>query len=546
MYVAFKDHRHGKCHLDNIHEGTTIEFTIPPSWKWLSGDRVNPATGLVVERAVARHKAIVGIVDFLNRTRCGFTNKGVPLYYFHPLDTAYPTMIVSSKLQPQQNQFAVVSLEHWDDIWPRAGIQTLLGAVGDKCVEEKALYTRSMIPKYRSSAPADTATTLSIAPVADYDAVINIDPTGCEDVDDVFCWKRIEGGYEFAIAIADVAAWVAEDTDTDRIAQQKGETIYVDGAVVDPMLPVELSTSAASLRCDGQPRPVVARVYTIRNGEVIDQCWKCMNVRVSAAYTYETIYEDITAVATLRECLTAIHGDNSNDSHRWVEIAMIAYNAAAATTLREAKVGVLRSHKGTVNTEWQALAAKTGCAELAHMGTAKGTYVYATSPDDVSHSGLGLSLYCHASSPIRRYADLINQRYLKHILAGTTKPGQPSLPSHLNTRSRLAKALERDLWFLKNLNTDRITEQTGFLLSFKPERNTWTVYVPAWRRTVKAKANDNKTETLMSGMSVSIEIFTNLTSVSWSDRIVCSINKIKGDSSPFCALALPLPRNFRK
>jgi len=521
MYVAFKDHRRGKCHLDNTYEGKTTEFTIPPAWKWLSGDRVNPTTGLVVERMLSRHKAIVGIVDFLNRTRCGFTNKGVPLYYFHPLDTAYPTMIVSSKLQPQQNQFAVASLEHWDDTWPRAGIQTLLGAVGDKSVEEKALHMRSTIPKQRVATeplvipPSDTAS------VAEYDAVINIDPPGCEDVDDVFCWKRIADGYEFAIAIADVAAHVAEETDVDHTAQQKGETIYVDGKVVDPMLPVELSTAAASLRCDGKTRPVVARVYTIRNGAVKDECWKCMNVRVSAPHTYETIYEDTASVSVLRECLTALHGDISNDSHRWVEIAMIAYNTAAAKTLREANVGVLRSHKGTVNTEWQALATTTGCAELAHMGTAKGTYVYTSSSDDVSHSGLGLNLYCHASSPIRRYADLINQRYLKYILLGAAKPAQAPLPSHLNTRSRLAKALERDLWFLRNLNTDRITEQMGFLIVYKAERDTWTVYMPLWRRTVKAKYTG--TETLMSGMSVSIQIFTNLTSVSWSDRIVCLI-----------------------
>jgi len=496
--------------------------TIAPSGaKWLSGDIVEPKTGGVLQRTNAHHRAIVGIVDYNNRTRCGFTGKGIPLYYFHPLDTSYPTMVVASRTKPAANQFAIAAFEHWEDKWPRAGIHTVLGDVGDKRVEEDALIAKFIPPKRIAFAEV---TLPDISSIHMYDSVINIDPPGCEDVDDVFCWKRIDNGYEFAIAIADVAAWVVEETDIDRNAFQKGETVYVDGAVVEPMLPTELSTLRASLRCDQIPRSVVALVYTIRNEQIERIQWRMMNVVITSAHTYESIYTNIDACRVIRSCLAVITGrELTEDSHQWVESAMITYNTAAAVLLRKHNRGLLRSHKGKSSDEWYELAAKTGCKELAHMGMAKGTYVY-TSTEDAAHSGLGLMLYCHASSPLRRYADLVNQRYIKYILSGYNEPVSNPRPSHLNARSRAVKSLERDLWFLRNLNTDALTTQNGFLLTFKPERNLWSVYVPLWKRTVKAKYNG--AEDLMSGMSVTLKIFTNLMSVSWSDRVVCTVEKI--------------------
>jgi len=516
MYVTFKEHRAGKSIQDNPSLCTTIE--VPTKEKWLPSDIV-AADGTVQKRNISAHRNIVGIVDFLNRTRCGFTSRNIPLYYFHPLDTAYPTMVVAAKLPSSANQLAIASFEHWDEKWPRAGIHTFLGAVGDKHAEKAALYAKFIVPKRVAFAEVCMPDLSVITP---YDAVINIDPPGCEDVDDVFCWKRLEDGYEFAIAIADVAAWVPEDTDIDRLAHQKGETVYVDGAVVEPMLPVELSTLRASLRADGVPRPVVALVYTIRNDKVVATEWKSMNIVISQYYTYETIYENLEGCCVIRDCLYTI-GDKkplSNDSHEWVERAMITYNANAAKLLRNNNVGLLRQHTGIGGTEWSTLAEKTGCKELAFLGMSKGAYVYA-STDNPSHNGLGLLLYCHASSPLRRYADLINQRFIKYILTGKQKPTQPVYPSHLNARSRAIKSLERDLWFLANLNTDTLTEQRGFLIAYKPERNIWSVYVPAWKRTIKAKYNG--AEELMSGMSVPIQTYTNLSSVSWRDRVVCNI-----------------------
>ena len=520
MFVTLHDFRKGICFLDDTVK--TTEIVRSPTWKWLPGDYVNPETGTVFERSMKHHTSIVGIVDFLNRTRCGFTKKGIPLYYFHPLDTAYPTMIVSSKSVASNNQFAVASIEHWEDTWPRAGIQTILGNVGDKAVEERALIASSGM-----SFKGDSVLTVpDVSDVYAWDVVLNIDPDGCEDVDDVFCWKhgQRDGDYEFAIAIADVSAWIEEGSSVDTFAQRQGETVYVDGRVIFPMLPTELSCIRASLRCDSVARPVVAYVYTISQGVVQSVAWKCMNVRVREAHTYETIRANDSACSVIKTCLTAIYGgDITEDTHRWVEIAMIEYNCAVALLLHAQGVGILRSHAGVGGSEWKRLAQITGCSELAHMGTSKGSYVYSTETH-VEHSGLQRSVYCHASSPLRRYSDLVNQRWLKHICCGMPKPLLGVLPSYLNYRSRIAKSLERNLWFLRNLRTDALTDQEGFLISFNEVYETWSVYVPLWKRSVRAKYQGNTV--LESGMKISIQVYTNLACTHWSDRIVCSILEI--------------------
>jgi len=59
------------------------------------------------------------------------------------------------------------------------------------------------------------------------------------------------------------------------------------------------------------------------------------------------------------------------------------------------------------------------------------------SPEAKPHVGLGLAVYAHTTSPIRRYADLVNQRLLKAALHGQPVPYTPEtltdLAAHLTT-----------------------------------------------------------------------------------------------------------------
>lgn len=537
MQVSIRNWLFGPFTL--LGENTAILHNTPVPHSWLPGDRVDPISGEVISRKLTTRNTLVGILDCVNRVGQGFTSRNVPLYMWHPLDPGYPPFVVSSTRKYTQNMLVSVSFEHWDAKWPRGGIQHVFGPVGDK-VAERAALVRNAVGRH---------TTLPIEPEAVYpihepshedtvwDTVFNIDPEGCRDVDDVIAWRpaATSGATEVAIAIADAAAWVLADSSMDMAAYMKGQTFYdTKGTVIEPMLPHAISSGAASLLCDGVARPVLALVFTIQDNTVVSHTWKLCKMVVDHAYTYESIYTNADICKRLPIFLTSIcrysdvrvggggSGDaDAADSHAWIASAMIVYNVWAARTLRRANKGLLRTHAGHSASTWQALAEQTGCADIAWFGSTSGAYTD-SAVDDSSHSGLGVECYTHASSPLRRYADLANQRWLKHILFGV--PGAPPpvanvlVAHHLNERARAAKALDRDIWFLSNLCMDAITETQGYTLTQKTD-GVWSVYVPAWKRKVRCSIADTA---CTSGIAVRIRAYTDLTSTQWAHRLVCS------------------------
>jgi len=89
---------------------------------------------------------------------------------------------------------------------------------------------------------------------------------------------------------------------------------------------------------------------------------------------------------------------------------------------------------------------------LAEVGTLKvlaamGRAYY--SPDNEGHFGLASTHYCHFTSPIRRYPDLVVHRNLKWLLAGRngaaphTQDGLRTLCDHCSNQERQADQLER-------------------------------------------------------------------------------------------------------
>ncbi len=72
-----------------------------------------------------------------------------------------------------------------------------------------------------------------------------------------------------------------------------------------------------------------------------------------------------------------------------------------------------------VNNTWGRLLADRGAAGL-YRTQSDGKVKMSTRPGE--HQGLGLSHYLWASSPLRRYSDLVNQRQLLAVVAGERPP----------------------------------------------------------------------------------------------------------------------------
>jgi len=97
------------------------------------------------------------------------------------------------------------------------------------------------------------------------------------------------------------------------------------------------------------------------------------------------------------------------------------------------------------------------------------------SPDNAGHFGLAAELYCHFTSPIRRYPDLVVHRVLREVLrrdraAGRRKPegSRPLLEmgEHTSARERRAMEAEREIIDLKKCQfmADKVGERfDGFV-----------------------------------------------------------------------------------
>lgn len=515
----------------------TFQEPPPPENRWLPGDAID-ADGNVVARM--RPSPIHGVLDLLNRTGQGFSPRGVPLYLCYPLNPAYPPFLVAYKERAgSANLLVTIQFEHWDSgRWPRGGLVrvhcALDGSAGQVDIERKLLCDIYGVP---NDIVADVEVAFPpVLQTEEYEAVtwdhaFNVDPASTEDVDDIFAWRTDSDATHFMIAIADVAAWVPPESDVDNRAFELGQTLYDDGSVVRPMLPTSLSTRSASLRHDGVARPVVGLVFVIRDGVVQSNTWHKYFVRLNAAHTYESILEDAGVARRLLELLTIVcpHVDPS-DTHDWIAQAMIKYNHTAARLLSSVGLGVLRRHAGSSDSTYKTIATTSGCPEIAMFGEVAGEYSVGAALQ-TTHSGLGLDVYCHASSPLRRYADLVNQRMLKYLLFGETwvlgksTKSATDVVTHLNDRSRAAKWLERELWFVRVIQPNVIANAEGICLKLKDATtNKWSLYVPAWRRKMTGCcAADAEVQP---GARVQVRAYCDLRRPVWRERIVCQLTPL--------------------
>ena len=204
--------------------------------------------------------------------------------------------------------------------------------------------------------------------------LVTIDGEDARDFDDaVFAERCAGGGWRLVVAIADVSHYVARDSELDREARRRGNSVYLPDRVV-PMLPEALSNGLCSLRPDEDRLAVVCDMLVSAEGRVSGHSFARATIRSQARLTYTEVAAflegrtslDNPAIATslkaldgVRMALTAQREERGaldleshesrvelqdgrpasvveverNDAHRLIEEAMIAANVATAREL---------------------------------------------------------------------------------------------------------------------------------------------------------------------------------------------------------------------
>ena len=535
--------------------------------KALIGDEVEiDVSGGVVWKARAPHPVLAGYLELNSKTTYGLTKRGAPLYLFQPLNPAYPPFIVSSTEKDRSAKVvALAEFLEWDRTLPRGSLKKILGPAGNLEAEEEALLWTACpwtgLTKELTVLEDDCPNRVELKGYT-----FNIDPEGCKDIDDCVTLLKDGEDWHLTITIADVASSIEEMSAVDCMASTQGQTLYRDGVAVRPMLPRFYSEDNCSL-LPGVPR----RGISLRASTLLFDCsklqsqpgntpppsgggspvlhtgltapvWSETTILNNKAYSYEGIkefcLEKPEEAAALQQFVNLIAGRSVTDPHEWIEVLMVYYNTEAAKLLMTGGVGILRTHEAPDIARLEKYTAMD--PSLAVLASSAATYTLIQPDTTYQHWGLQAAAYCHASSPIRRYADLANQRILKQLIRGNKQGLIVSMPvSDLNQRAKISKGYERDRVFLNALlrTGQRIFDALVLDLVEEEGKVKVALWIQEWQQKVKCRLNgtrigagwrlvaadESRVVDLEEGKKIRIECGINLGASRWKDRLVITI-----------------------
>ena len=326
--------------------------------------------------------------------------------------------------------------------------------------------------------------------------VFSIDSETTTDVDDALSVRVTDSGYELGVHITDLTTAVGDGTPLDQVARQRVVSFYFPERRI-PMLPPSLSSGSCSL-LEGEERPVLTLLARFDRefgftGAELTPGWIINRHQLSYDQVDDILHganhplaEKLETLDKLAEVCrrrrvdagaveidrpeVEIHIDEAGEiqvdcksretpANRLVSEIMILYNVEVARYC-------------TANSIPFIFRAQTMGDQVPAVDPGSGAYgryqfFKKVAPSYFSmrcepHSLLGVELYTQASSPLRRYIDLIAQRQLIHLLrtgkAAYSEERITLLLHEIEERLRelgRLESLRKRYWLLKYLSKRR-------------------------------------------------------------------------------------------
>ena len=451
--------------------GTVVKTFSGSANHCLPGDSVTPTKEGVELLQRNQSQPLVGTVHIQSKYLFGHTSRNVPIYLFFPYNTAYPPMRVGCSSNDGKNKIGLVKFESWEkgEKYPRGSLQQILGDAGDPEIEELALkynYAPSWKKIAKFPEAAIHTNRFTRKPLKGF--TFNIDPYGCKDIDDCLTIHRENDLVYFSITIADLFEIIHSGSDLDELAKRQGSTLYSpSGEAIAPMLPKWISEGKASLIPNEERRGLTLKM-TWDGKELKDFSFFPTTLVNDTSYTYESVYQNKEICGVLTDIASYLQGSPCSDSHKWVEHCMILYNKKVADLFLQNGVGLLRKLTSTSTKRLEQKAAE-----------------YCLPAEDATHAAMDYKHYTHATSPIRRYADLLVQRYMYPLIwlpdEKLEQPTQMTL-RNMNEAMKQAARFERDLCFLRTVSRSSSGILEGLVVDWKQSEKGWKLWIeiPSW------------------------------------------------------------------
>ena len=293
-------------------------------------------------------------------------------------------------------------------------------------------------PRGAAHAALDAIPANSELPLAEV-AAYSIDDAATTEIDDAFSvTPRATGGVRIGIHIAAPALGISLGTPAEAVARERLSTVYHPAGKIT-MLPEALI--AAYTLVEGRDCPALSLYVDVNSvGEIAATETRLERVRVCANLRHEALEPvfndaalasgviDHPQAAELKvlwefasQRAKARRGDDAQQQNRAEYTFRVAHERVhIGRRQRGSAIDTLVSELMIyVNSTWGRELADKKVAAIYRVQNA-GKVRMSTAP--AAHEGLGVAQYLWASSPLRRYVDLLNQRQL---IAATRNQAAP-------------------------------------------------------------------------------------------------------------------------
>ena len=291
---------------------------------------------------------------------------------------------------------------------------------------------------FERSLVGDIAVTADALPLSDA-AAFSIDDASTTEIDDAFSVSVLEhGNIRIGIHIAAPALGIPPRTHLDEVARERMSTVYFPGRKITMLPPaaIERYTLAAGREC-----PALSHyVELMPSGEIAATETTVERVRIVENLRHDTLEPLFNDAAVEHGVIAHPYGAPLQQLWRWAsQLERVRRGDAPEGEQRPEyhfhvendRIQITRRTRGTpidkvvselmihVNSTWGRWLAETQTAALYRV-QAGGKVRMSTVPS--AHVGLRVERYVWASSPLRRYVDLVNQRQLIALARGEPPP----------------------------------------------------------------------------------------------------------------------------
>jgi exoribonuclease II len=287
--------------------------------------------------------------------------------------------------------------------------------------------------------------------------VYTIDDESTTEIDDGLSWEQLPDGRDrLWVHIADPTRWLIPDDELDLDARKRGSTVYLPTGMI-PMFPEVLATGPMSLIQGKICYSLSFSIILDQDGAVTDYSIHASLIKPTYRLTYEDVDEmlqlgvqaepEIAAIAigaekrktwrysqgaisiNMPEATIKVKGDEisidllqDSRSRQLVAEMMIVAGEVAARYGKENNIPLpFRGQpQPELPPEQELILLPAGFVRSCAMRRCMPKSEMSITP--LRHAGLGLDTYTQATSPIRRYSDLLTHFQIKAHLRGEVLP----------------------------------------------------------------------------------------------------------------------------